>query len=594
MTTDKTTSTPLMRFILGQSLGAMLAPNANNFAAVRLILALAVLVSHAFMLRYGTMAAEPLISTTGYTLGQHAVQGFFILSGVLVAQSLMHAEKPWHFAMARALRIFPALAVCVVLTAVILGPLVTTWPMADYIKSQGVAAYIVKTIALVTGSAPLPGVFETHAMPGLVNSSLWTLKYEVICYIALGAIGFAALALGRVRDVGLLFGGLLVIAFLARQPALRPDNGALANIQYFALFFALGVLFYAVRRWLVVTPLLLPALVMVAGLAIGTRFAEFAFALTIGYGLLVVGALPLTGPRRFTNDSDYSYGFYIYSVPVTQTLLWLVPNLNVVSLVLATLGFSLLLAFLSWEVIERPAIEFGRMLRRMSKGAAAKIDAASVSQTTKAQPAATANDDAAAPAPSAVQRDVPQAAPAPTAPDNATVEPPPRMHSVTPTTPVKRAPSGATLKLQAKVSDLDEWREWAGSKPVLKISQSMSASKPEADKRSVQQPAPSTNSVNRPIAAAQAPKAATQSSTEQHSAALAKRLREGLARHGLARSQTEIDAELAPASAQRTLQFMRRMRAVAQQRQMAQIAAQNASQKAAQKSSLTPQAPTTH
>jgi peptidoglycan/LPS O-acetylase OafA/YrhL len=86
----------------------VLSPEHNCFAAIRLAMAVCVLVSHCFFLATGTMTAEPLVGWTGYMLGQHAVQVFFILSGVLVAQSLDRSRSVLGFAVARGLRIFRA------------------------------------------------------------------------------------------------------------------------------------------------------------------------------------------------------------------------------------------------------------------------------------------------------------------------------------------------------------------------------------------------------------------------------------------------------------------------------------------------------
>ncbi|WP_239509243.1 acyltransferase, partial [Stenotrophomonas maltophilia] len=58
----------------------------NNFNAVRLLAALSVVVSHSFLLVIGKTAAEPL-SSTPYTLGQHAVNVFFVLSGLMLSRS---------------------------------------------------------------------------------------------------------------------------------------------------------------------------------------------------------------------------------------------------------------------------------------------------------------------------------------------------------------------------------------------------------------------------------------------------------------------------------------------------------------------------
>ena len=168
-------------------LGDMLTPERNSFGVIRLVMALAVLVSHAVFLTTGRVELEPLYRWTGYSLGQHGVQVFFILSGILVAQSLFKSGSVRDYAIARGLRVFPALIVCVLLTALVLGPMLSELPLWLYLRDTWTFTYIAKTISLSTGSAELPALFQDNIVPRAVNTSVWTLKYEVLCYAILAA-----------------------------------------------------------------------------------------------------------------------------------------------------------------------------------------------------------------------------------------------------------------------------------------------------------------------------------------------------------------------------------------------------------------------
>src|SRR5690606_23266723 len=53
----------------------------NNFTLLRLALAVAVVVSHSVSVTTGSVFDEPLAASTGFTLGEHAVNGFFAISG---------------------------------------------------------------------------------------------------------------------------------------------------------------------------------------------------------------------------------------------------------------------------------------------------------------------------------------------------------------------------------------------------------------------------------------------------------------------------------------------------------------------------------
>lgn len=344
------------------TLGAMLAPEQNSFGVLRLAMALSVLVSHCFYLWYGTSTAEPFYKWTGYTLGQHGVQVFFFLSGVLVAQSLATSQSVRDYAIARGLRIFPALIACVLVTTLVLGVWLTTLDVKSYLNSREVAAYVLKTISLSTGSATLPGVFEGTPVPGVVNSSLWTLKYEVLCYIMLAAVGFVAIQSKRPQMVAGIALAVWFLVMLQQRPQLLPSSPFSQVMLYFSLFFGSGVAAYALRDKIKLSGHLAMLFVLIAVWANKTNFQEISLAFALGYGSLWLATLHFGGLREFTNHSDYSYGVYIYGVPVTQAILTLQPNINLVSLIGFTLACVLLAAFLSWELIEKPALRLKRVL----------------------------------------------------------------------------------------------------------------------------------------------------------------------------------------------------------------------------------------
>ncbi|WP_332692302.1 acyltransferase family protein, partial [Bosea sp. (in: a-proteobacteria)] len=80
----------------------------NHFGLLRLLLALSVVVSHALSVTTGRVEDEPLWASTGFTLGEHAVNGFFAISGFLVTMS--YEQRGWRdYVIARTLRIGPGL-----------------------------------------------------------------------------------------------------------------------------------------------------------------------------------------------------------------------------------------------------------------------------------------------------------------------------------------------------------------------------------------------------------------------------------------------------------------------------------------------------
>lgn len=339
------------------TVSAILGRDRNNFDLVRLIAAASVILSHGFSIATGVDAEEPLAVATAFSLGQHAVNVFFFLSGLLVTASLARSSELVDFAVSRFLRIFPGLLVCVLATVFVVGPVVGSLDLADYLSAPGTYIYGLATLSLSTGNAPLPGVFETLPKAGQVNIPLWTLKYEVIVYMLLA--GLAMIAFLRKPAVV----ALMLVALTALQIATggqKPvhDYGIVDHLVRFALCFAAGTAAYLWRDTLRIT---MPGAVAAAVAIVatnGTIFEQAVTCLAGGYLVLGFAALPLRGLRRLAAGRDISFGLYIYGWPVTQLLLLSVPVLATAPLALGlgALALAVLPATASWFFVEKPAL----------------------------------------------------------------------------------------------------------------------------------------------------------------------------------------------------------------------------------------------
>lgn len=187
----------------------------NNFNLIRIIAALAVLVTHSFALAIGTADAEPFRKSLGMTMGSIAVDVFFITSGFLVTSSLLNRQSTIEFIWARVLRIFPALIVMLLLTVFVLGVIFTTLPTLTYLSLPQTYIYFAKCATLITGVAyNLPGVFDSNPYKNAVNGSLWTMPHEVRMYAILAIVWFVLRIIPKLRSTA--FQAIIVIfAFVA-------------------------------------------------------------------------------------------------------------------------------------------------------------------------------------------------------------------------------------------------------------------------------------------------------------------------------------------------------------------------------------------
>ncbi|HOU65868.1 MAG TPA: acyltransferase family protein, partial [Thermomonas sp.] len=153
----------------------------NNFNLIRLFAAWLVIYGHAWAIT-GSAGGDLVTRLTRFKFaGGVAVDVFFFISGFLIAASLARNTARRYLA-SRALRILPALVVCVALSVFVLGPLLTK--AADYWRQPMTWDYLWSNSTLWASRYALPGVFGSLPQQA-VNGSLWTLPIEARLYLAL-------------------------------------------------------------------------------------------------------------------------------------------------------------------------------------------------------------------------------------------------------------------------------------------------------------------------------------------------------------------------------------------------------------------------
>lgn len=339
---------------------AALPHQLNNFDTLRLTAALLVLVSHQHAL---TGMREPSV-LNAHSLGGLGVLIFFSISGFLVAQSWQTDPSVWRFTLKRLLRIWPALAVAVVLAALVLGPMVSSLPWREYYASPLIPEYF-KNLRFELRDQ-LPMRFEGSALPTAVNGSLWTIPLELKCYIALAVLGLA----GLLRQRWLML-ALLLLVTATYDIAMNRGDGFAEFFNWrieqrllleFGLFFFAGTMFQAFalhRSSLKVKSMLLGACWVLAGLALYMQRPLLALWLALPTTVLLFGNASTPFLRRSGRFGDLSYGMYIYAFPVQQTLIWLYKDSLPWGVLLGlTVAVTSLLAFASWHLVEKWALRF--------------------------------------------------------------------------------------------------------------------------------------------------------------------------------------------------------------------------------------------
>ena len=334
----------------------------NNFDALRIMAALMVIHGHGWDLTGG-----PASGLWGVPFARAGLDVFFSISGYLVTGSWERTPRFGAFLAKRAWRIFPGLATCVTATIVAVGFLATTQPAGAYFTCAATYGYL-SNIALYQ-HLWLPGAFKGQRELGAVNGSLWSLLPEFLCYLTVpvfallrGKARLWALAVGAALSGGIglymfeAYGGPAVVVYH------MDVKYALVEMPF---FFMGGLFALAERRFAGLWRADLALLFFVANYSVSSWFDWWNIPLewfTMPYMVIAFGRMGLPLLRRAGRFGDISYGLYLYAYPIQQLVLARMPGDPYP--VLTCVALTIPAAFLSWHLIERPALRWGGQRER--------------------------------------------------------------------------------------------------------------------------------------------------------------------------------------------------------------------------------------
>ncbi|OCB07597.1 acyltransferase [Mycobacterium intracellulare subsp. yongonense] len=350
--------------------------------AWRLVLASGVILQHSWPLT-GRKIYPPIEQL----LTQVWVDGFFAISGFLITASWVRNPRLREYFVARILRIFPGLWVCLAVVAFVIAPIAVAiqgGSPAKLLLSPSPALYVLNNAVLNIYYESIDGTPRSVPYPGVWDGVLWTLIFELFCYVAVAIAGVIGLY-NRRWPAPAVFAFFLVATALVSYP-----TGTLPTfpqmIVRFAIVFAAGALLHEFRdkipaRWSLVA--VSAVIVVVAGLVVPNY--RIIAAIPLAYAVVVSGAL--IHQQRLRLRTDLSYGVYIYAWPVQQLLVicglgFLHPFAFAVVAAAATLP----LAALSWFLVEKRALALKSRFKRKAR---VKDGVAAAESQPPAQTAAT-------------------------------------------------------------------------------------------------------------------------------------------------------------------------------------------------------------
>lgn len=313
-----------------------------------------VLYAHSFVF-YGQHEVN-FLNLTSY--GGLGVSIFFVISGYLITKSWDSDPDPVRFFIKRALRIFPALIVVVVLSAVLIGPIFSSLSIGDYFNHPFFLSYF-KNIILYPFFA-LPGVLENVRFPNVLNGSLWSLPIEFFLYCLVLVVGFF------LKSSKLLYLFLLMVFLLVLKYWIWPGAEMLviygSDVRQFFLagiYFIIGACYckFKLEKFFSLSGVAVAGFLIVffAGLTYLSKYLLFVF---LPYIVLAYGLSSSKLGSFFNKTGDYSYGFYIYAFPVQQLFLLKFPSVSYLTYLVSTTVITLFFSIVSWHFVEKKCLSF--------------------------------------------------------------------------------------------------------------------------------------------------------------------------------------------------------------------------------------------
>ncbi|MGH3869311.1 MAG: acyltransferase family protein [Pseudonocardiaceae bacterium] len=267
------------------------------------------------------------------------------------------------------LRLWPPLLLVVLVTALVIGPLVSALGPSEYFSARGTWGYIVHNAGLYTMQHRLPGVFDNNPWPWSVNGAIWTLSMEFTGYLLV--LGFGVAGLFR-RAPWLTIALMLTLIGLDRRFEAsigNPGHGGsflqvpIGAMVAFLVAFSIGMVLHAYRGRIPLSPGVAWSLVGLQIAVHTTKVGAVTLPFMAGYGALV---LAFHWPARLEGYDSWvfgSYGLYVWAFPVQQLLIMAGADTQW-SLTVTALPVTYLCGWLSWRYIEAPTLSLRRYLSR--------------------------------------------------------------------------------------------------------------------------------------------------------------------------------------------------------------------------------------
>jgi peptidoglycan/LPS O-acetylase OafA/YrhL len=331
----------------------------NNLHFLRFVLASLVILGHAYILidpNYEQSYIGQFFFSTFSALSVHA---FFIISGYLIYNSIINTKLYKQYVTKRLLRILPLFYIVLLVSLPLCSFFYSNAEGTDnYWGQKSTWNYLLNNLTVFRLMHTIDGVFSHNPHPA-INGSLWSIPYEVMCYIAFSVLFIFKKSSPKTMSIWMVV-GYIVSIILCFQLSLLSDTFRTLSTCFLLFYtgmmiarflnpkkiplliallcFILFIIFYYCREWL-------PD-------ARWRMVSIFPFSIFI----MFVAFVPNKILPKFAQWGDASYGIYLLGFPIQQTLIALYPSWHPLHNFIIAYLIVVPLAFISWHFLEKPIL----------------------------------------------------------------------------------------------------------------------------------------------------------------------------------------------------------------------------------------------
>ena len=334
----------------------------NNFNLIRLFAALQVAITHsAAYLNIDIKYLKFLDLFPGVPI-------FFFISGFLIIKSFkkIKNDKLKNFFYNRILRIYPGLYFCFIIT--FLSILFSKYLNNIDINYYQLFLWLVTQLSFFQFYNP--DFFRGYGV-GVANGSLWTISVEIQFYLLTFFISL--LLLNKYKKLLIIIFGVFI--FLNIQNSIFNEKitffSKLFNVSFFPWLYMFLWGCYLERNeklqkkiknyniFIIIFIFIIlnyfsSELDIFRGKTNALNPVEFFFLSLI---IFKIAYIKIKISKNFFNNNDISYGIYLYHMPIVNFLIY--KNLTKTYLLFTLcITLTILLAIISWKLIEKPFISF--------------------------------------------------------------------------------------------------------------------------------------------------------------------------------------------------------------------------------------------